>query len=90
MNVRRSGIVWLALMLAFAGLVVPYWPLGALSILIAASAGSWSVAISIGILCDILFSTPGGMFHWVLMPFTFGAIALLGIRWIFGKYFSLR
>ncbi len=71
----------LAIISAALGVLVPFWPLLILSILLLASGGRLILALAFGILLDIAFGVPTGMFAPLYFPFTVVALlAALGMR----------
>lgn len=73
--------------LIVAGLLVPYWPLGALGVVLAAAAGHYLVAAGAGIALDLLWGAPPGLFEALMFPFALLALMSTGLRLYAKRYF---
>lgn len=79
--------LWVALILALFGVLVPYWPLSIAGILIAALGGEWAAAIALGIFFDVLYGRPpGGWLHVISFPLTALAVAVSLARRFAARY----
>lgn len=68
------------------GFLLPYWPLCVAGVLLAAFSGRWIFGVCAALLLDIAWGAPGGILHFLPLPFT--VLALLcgiarywGARW---------
>lgn len=77
-------------LLAAAGLLLPWWPLSVLGVAWAALSGRWIFAVLIGLLLDIAWGAPTGLYRYLFFPFTI--VALLGYvcHYWGGRYFLDR
>lgn len=83
-------LVALCFVLAAMGFLLPFWPLSALGILIAALAGRFLFAIGVGLLLDIAYGTPVGTLQVLWFPFTLFAVISLILRLLAKRYLMGR
>jgi hypothetical protein len=78
-------LIWwmlaLSLMLAAAGLLLPFWPLSFLGMLLAALLGRWILAIILGLVLDSIYGAPIGSLHVLYFPFTLAALVAVVLRY---------
>jgi len=72
--------IFVPLVCVVAGFVFSWWPLAVLGVIIAALYGKWSLALTLGLLLDLLYGAPLGMTHWLLFPFTLLVLMSLAVR----------
>lgn len=65
----------LAVILALAGLIVPFWPLSLIGIAVICASGGVVLGLSLAILFDIVWGLPSGILEVLVLPAT--ALALL-------------
>ncbi len=70
----------IALIILLVGLLLSFWPLAVLGLLFAAIQGRWVLAVCIGIFLDLLWGTPTGFFHFLLLPWTLCACVVVAFR----------
>lgn len=85
-NSRAASILILSCALALAGFLIPLWPLGLIGIALAALSGPWIFAVGIGILLDIAYGAPVGLWHFLYFPFTLFALVVAGVRYYLAAY----
>lgn len=73
-------------LLAAGGFLLPFWPLSAAGILILSSTGRWLSAVLIGLLLDVAWGVPGGVLHFVYVPFTLLALLAVLVRLVLQRY----
>lgn len=69
------------------GFLLPFWPLMALGILIAALSGRYLFAVFMALLVDIASGMPTGVLRYVFVPFTILALAAALVRILGERYF---
>ncbi len=88
---RSTQLVYaLSFVVAACGLFVPMWPLCVIGILIAALSGRWVFAILTGLLIDLAWGAPQGMFAVVYVPFALVGVAGSLAWYFFAGYFLDR
>ncbi len=88
---QQSRLLYAVIFLvSAAGFLVPFWPLSIVGILMAALSGRFIFAVILGLLLDIAWGAPMGLFKYAFFPFTI--VALVGVlaRSLGGKYFLDR
>jgi hypothetical protein len=88
MRSTHNTMTVLSVMLVIAGFLVPLWELQVIGILLAGLSGRLIVAIGLGLLVDIAYGTPTGIFHFLYFPFTLLALLSYGLSRL-GKSFLL-
>lgn len=77
----------LSFVVAAVGFMLPFWPLCALGILVAALAGRYAFAIVLALLIDLGFGMPTGSLSRLVVPFTLLAGAAAALRLLASSYF---
>ncbi len=77
-------------LLAAAGFLLPFWPLEALAVILAALLGHPLFAISLGLLLDVAYGAPTGLMQYAFFPFTILAgvsviIKKVGVKYLLGR-----
>ena len=70
-----------------AGFVFSFWPLGALGLLLAAAMGQYGSAIILGLLMDVAYGKPVGMWHFLYVPFTLLSFIVIALHYSLSSYF---
>lgn len=88
MNNRRSSGLLVAASCIFValGFLAPFWPLMLLGIALCALFGRPVVAIALGLLCDIAYGTPLGVWHVLYFPFTLFAVVGVILHYFFAGH----
>jgi hypothetical protein len=83
----QAGIsqAMVAVALVFVGLALPQWPVCVLGLLLACLSGQVVVGMCIGLFLDILWGSPPGMLHALVLPWTLAAAILLSARVLLGS-----
>ena len=76
--------------LAGAGFLLPFWPLSALGIALAAFTGRPILAIALGLLLDIAYGAPVGRWYVLYIPFTLTALVCVVGHSIASRYMRKR
>lgn len=71
-----------------AGFLLPFWPLSALGVSLAALSGRYFFAICMALLVDIGSGAPTGLLRYAIAPFTLLAIIATLAR-VFGRRYFL-
>jgi hypothetical protein len=77
-------------LLAAAGFILSLWPLSVLGVALAALSGRWISAVLIGLLLDIAWGAPTGMYRYLFFPFTLLALMGFMLSHFGGRYFLDR
>lgn len=77
-------------LLASAGLLLPWWPLSVLGVVGAAVSGRWIFAVLVGLLLDIAWGAPVGLYRYLFFPFTILALVGYVLHYWGGRYFFDR
>ena len=76
---KKKEVLVAALLCVLAGFLVPFWPLAALGIVVAALFGEMVAALVCGLLLDLAYGAPTGVFSYLMFPFTlFAALCIVG------------
>ena len=81
---------WVSLVsfiIAAVGFLLPFWPLTAVGVLLAALSGRWFFAILLGLLIDVAYGAPVGRFYFLYVPFTLLAVVGALARYFFAGRF---
>ena len=81
---KRKWVLSAAFFLVAVGFFTPFWPLAALGVLVAALYGATVASVVLGLLLDIAYGPPVGVFSYLLFPFT-----LLAAVCIVGRYLGV-
>lgn len=87
MTITSRYIYALTFAIAATGFLLPFWPLCAIGILIAALSGRWVFAVIIALLIDLGSGVPTGILHYLFVPFTVLAIVATLVRVFASSYF---
>lgn len=87
---RQRWVFAAFFMLAAIGFLLPFWPLAALGVMLAALSGNWLGALATGILLDLAWGAPVGLAHFLYFPFTVIAVVAILARWWGSEYFISR
>jgi hypothetical protein len=90
MSPRDRWILCAFFVLAALGFVLPFWPLSALGVALIALWGRWLIALFIGLLLDLAWGAPLGLFHIIYFPFALLAVVAALARLLGAKYFINR
>jgi hypothetical protein len=85
-----SGFSWtpvLLVLLAGAGFFVPFWPFATLAVMLAGALRWPALGLCIGVVLDLLWGAPGGLFGALEFPLTLGALLAFVLRLLADKYF---
>ncbi|MES2203381.1 MAG: hypothetical protein V4474_03615 [Patescibacteria group bacterium] len=77
-------------LLAAGGFLWPFWPLSVLGIILSALTGRWIFAVFMGLLLDVAWSIPTGVWDTIYLPFTALAVVVALLRYFFADYFLDR
>lgn len=88
MNTDRS-ILALSIFLVVLGFFIPLWQLQCVGIILAGVSGRYILALLLGLLVDIAYGAPLGLFHAVSFPFTLLAFCS-ALAWFVGRRFILN
>lgn len=72
----------IAVVLAFLGILLPFWGFVMIGILIAVVRGNWQLALCLSVCADLLYGTPTGILSHTLMPFTLLSVFILSLRFV--------
>lgn len=88
---RTNQLIYaLSFVIAAGGFFLPFWPLCIVGILIAALSGRWIFAILTGLLIDLAWGAPQGVWALVYAPFTLVAVVAALARHALAGYFLDR
>jgi hypothetical protein len=71
MNSVAFGV---SILLVTAGFFIPFWPLCVVGVLLLGATSHRILALMTGVLLDLAYGVPTGIFHIILFPFTILAI----------------
>ncbi len=87
----RSKNIYLILAASFAlvggGLLFPFWPLSVLGVALAAFARRFVFTVCMGILLDLAWGAPTGMFSYFFFPMTALSLLFVLARIVADRYF---
>lgn len=90
MKISTRWIMAASFILSAIGFLMPFWPLSAVGVLLAALTGRIFFALFLGLLLDLAYGPPPGYFRILFFPFALLALigslfyALAG-RYLFSK-----
>lgn len=90
MSKSNQVIFAIIFLLASVGFLLPFWPLAALAVILAAFLGHPFYAVILGVLLDFAYGAPTGMKYYLFFPFTILAgvsfgLKILGLKYFLGK-----
>ncbi len=66
---------------------MPFWPLSVVGVVLAALSGRWIFAVIVGLMLDLAWGAPTGMYRYLFFPFTIVALAGFIVRYWGSRYF---
>ena len=72
--------------LVAAGLLLPFWPLQVAAVVLAGLFGRGVFAVILGLLLDVMWGAPTGIFEMVGFPLTVLALLSIGSRFFSNPY----
>jgi hypothetical protein len=81
----RHIISVFSVLCAVGAVLFLWWPLAALAVVVLAFDGRWFFAVFLGLLFDLFYGTPIGIFSFTMLPFVILAALCVLARAIFIK-----
>ncbi len=66
---------------------MPLWPLSVVGVVLAALSGRWIFAVIVGLMLDLAWGAPTGMYRYLFFPFTIVALVGFIVRYWGSRYF---
>ncbi len=88
MSQSSRWIYAVTFLLASVGFLYPFWPLSVAGILLASFSGRFMFGVLLGLILDLAWGAPTGMYRYLFFPFTIVALVGLIARY-WGSYYFL-